>query len=99
MEYGVEITTEACMILDGYLKNKSRDLKDNFRKLKQWAIHIAMKNRLSDVRKDIEQITTSIDVRTIEDVISAKKYIASVPPHIRNVDGDVKYLVDKFNIE
>lgn len=97
-EYGVEVVTEACVILDGYLKTKSRDLKDNYKKLKQWAIHIAMKNRLSDVRQDIEQITSSIDVRDIGDVVTARKYINSVPSHIRNVDNDVKYLIDKFNI-
>lgn len=97
-EYGIDVVNEACMLLDGWLKTHPTKLKDNYKKLKQWAIHQVVKKRLSDISSDIVKASTTIDYKSIEDVIQAKKYIASVPSHIRNVDYGVKYLIEKFNI-
>lgn len=97
-EYGIDVVNEACMLLDGWLKTHPTKLKDNYKKLKQWAIHQVVKKRLSDISSDIVKASSTIDYKSIEDVIQAKKYIASVPSHIRNVDYGVKYLIDKFNI-
>lgn len=96
-EYGVEIVTEACVLLDGYLRNTNRDLKDSYKKLKEWAIHQAMKNRINEIRTDIMQ-ATSISYKDIEDKTTALKYIKSVPSHRRNIDSGVKYLIAKFNL-
>lgn len=97
-EYGVDIVTEACILMDGYLRRTLKRPKDTYRKLKDWAIHLAMKNRLNDIRKDIEVISTEIDPDTIEDRETAMKYVANVPSHIRNVDPVVKALTEKFNL-
>jgi hypothetical protein len=98
-EYGVDIVTEACVLLDGYLIQTNRDIKDSYKKLKEWAIHQVTKKRLNDIRRDINIITTEVDYESIEDDITARKYIASVPNHRRNIDPAVKYLVNKFNIK
>lgn len=98
-EYGVEVTTDACVFLDGYLKETGLQVKDYYRKLKQWAIHLVMRDRLSSIRRDIQKITQDIDYKTIEDKDTARKYIISVPDHMRNIDPAVKYLVEKFDIK
>lgn len=97
-EYGVDIVTEACILMDGYLRNTLKRPKDTYKKLKSWAIHLAMKNRLNDIRRDIEVISTEIDPNTIEDRDTAMKYIANVPSHIRNIDPGVRALTEKFNL-
>ena len=97
-EYGVEITTEACVMLDGYLKTTNTNLKDNFKKLKEWAIHLVMKERLSNLRADIMEASNDFNVEQIEDKVTALKYINSVPRYKRNIDKGVKYLVDKFKL-
>ena len=98
-EYGVDVVTEACIMLDGFFKDTNRDVKDSFIKLKQWAIHLVMKRRLANIRKDIVKITNAIEYDDIQDEATARKYIASVPDHMRNIDFGVKYLVEKFNIK
>lgn len=97
-EYGIDVVNEACMLLDGWLKAKNRNVKDSYRKLKSWAIHQVMKKRLNDLTSDIIKASSEVDYTLIEDEVRAKKYIASVPSHLRNVDSGVKYLVDKFNL-
>ena len=96
-EYGIDVVNEACILLDGWLKAKNKDVKDSYHKLKSWAIHQVMKKRLSDLASDIVIASTEVDYTLIEDELRAKKYINSVPSHIRNVDLGVKYLVAKFN--
>lgn len=98
-EYGADVVNDACILLDGYLRERLTKPKDCYRKLKDWAIHLVMKERLRDIRRDITVIKNEIDYKTIEDKATAIKYIASVPSHIRNIDPATKYLVEKFNIE
>ena len=98
-EYGIDVVVEACVLLDGYLKESNRDIKDSYTKLKQWAIHQVTKRRLNDIRRDINIITSEMDYESIEDEVTARKYIASVPSHRRNVEPSVRYLVDKFNLK
>ena len=97
-EYGVEVVTEACVLLDGYLRTNNSNLKDSYKKLKEWAIHQAMKNRLNSLRSSIVQATTDIDYMDIKDSATALKYINSVPQHRRNIDSKVKYLITKFGL-
>lgn len=97
-EYGVDIVNEACVLLDGWFKEYNRDIKDNFKKLKQWAVHQVMKKRLRDVMADVVRITSHYDYKEIEDIAVARRYIANVPSHLRNLDYGVKYLVEKFKL-
>jgi hypothetical protein len=97
-EYGVEIVTEACVLLDGYLKEKNRNLKDSYKKLKEWAIHLVLKDRMSSLRTDIMVASTNLDYTKINDKVQALKYINSVPEHRRNIDNGVKYLIEKFKL-
>lgn len=98
-EYGSDVVNEACILLDGYLKQRLKKPKDCYKKLKDWAIHLVLKDRLVNVRKDLSVINREVDYKTIEDKPTALKYIASVPSHIRNIDPGVKYLVEKFEIK
>lgn len=97
-EYGADIVTEACILLDGYLRGRVKRPKDCYKKLKEWAIHLVMKDRLSDVRKDLSVIKTEVDYKAIEDKQTALRYIATVPSHIRNIEPGVKYLTEKFKL-
>lgn len=98
-EYGADVVSEACIMLDGYLRNRLTRPKDCYKKLKDWAIHLVMKERLRDIRRDINNINREIDYKAIEDKTTALRYIASVPSHVRNINPAVKYLVEKFNID
>lgn len=97
-EYGIEIVTESCVLLDGYLKTTNRPLKDNFKKLKEWAISLSMKRRLNDLRTSIVMAGNTFDYKTIEDKKDALSYINSIPEYKRNIDKGVKYLVEKFEL-
>lgn len=98
-EYGIEIVTESCMLLDGYLKTTNRSLKDNFKKLKGWAISLSMKRRLNNMRNSMLMSKNSLDYKAIEEKKDALSYINSVPDYRRNIDKGVKYLVEKFELD
>lgn len=96
--YGAEIVSNACVILDKYIQNLGHSLKDPYSKLKEWAINLAMKEKLSDYTSTITQAITDVDYHIIEDKSMALKYIFGVPSYLRNVDEGVIYLKKKFNI-
>lgn len=97
-EYGAEVVTNACVILDKYIQTSGVVLKQPYKKLKEWAINLAMREKLSDYTSTITQAITSMDYRVIEDKDMAIKYIAGTPIHMRNIDEGCKYLKEKFNL-
>lgn len=96
--YGHDVMTDAIILLDGYIKRSGKHPRDIYNKLKNWAIHQAMKQRINEIQEDIISIATEVDHTKITDLKTALKFIANVPSHLRNVDPSVKYLVDKFGI-
>lgn len=97
-EYGVEVVTRGAVILDGYLKPTGRTLKDNYKKLKEWAISLAMKERINKQRTAIIMAGKSFDINSIEDRSTALKYIDSIPEYRRNIDKNVQTLIEKFEL-
>lgn len=97
-EYGLEVVSNACVILDKYIQNLGRPLKNPYKKLREWAINLSMKERLSEYTSTITQAITSVNYEQIEDINMARQYIAGVPSHLRTLDEGCKYLKEKFNI-
>lgn len=97
-EYGVEVVTNACVILDKYLRDLGRPLKDPYQKLKQWAVNLAMKERLSEYTSEITKQVTNMDYKLIDNETTARQYIAGIPFYLRTVDEGCKYLTERFNL-
>lgn len=97
-EYGAEVVTNACVILDKFIQNLGRPLKNPYKKLKEWAINLSMKDKLSEYTSTITQAITAVDYKTIEDEAMARQYIAGTPVYLRSVDEGCKYLMEKFNL-
>lgn len=98
-EYGVELVTRGAVILDGKIKRRGKPLKDNYRALKEWAIHQAMKERINKQRTAIIQAGQQFDIESITDRTMALKYIDTIPEYYRNIDKGVQMLIEKFNLQ
>lgn len=96
--YDAEIVSNACVILDKYIQVSGKKLKHPYKRLKEWAINLAMKERLSDYTSTICQAVTNIDYHDIDTKENARKYIQGTPMYLRNIDEGCKYLKEKFNI-
>lgn len=97
-EYGAEVVTNACVILDKYIETTGKKPKRVDMKLKDWAIKLAMQDRLSNYTSTICQAITQIDYHDIDTVENARKYIQGTPSYLRNIDEGCKYLKEKFNL-
>lgn len=97
-EYGAEVVTTACVILDKYIEQTNKPINNPHKKLKEWAINLAMKEKLSDYTSTICQAITNIDYHDIDTIENARKYIQGTPVYLRNIDEGCKYLKEKFNL-
>ena len=97
-EYGAEVVTNACVILDKYIQTSGKNIKQPYKKLKEWAINLAMRDKLSDYNSTICQAITNIDYHDIDTIENARKYIQGTPVYLRNIDEGCKYLKEKFNL-
>lgn len=97
-EYGHEVIADACVILDKYIETSGRNIKSPYKKLKEWAVNLAMKERISQYNSTICQAITAIDYHDIDNRENALKYIQGTPFYMRNVDAGCKYLKEKFNL-
>lgn len=98
-EYGFEITSNACVLLDKLIAKTGRTFKNPYKKLKEWGINLAMKERISEYTDNIIRAATQVDYKIIEDRQKAIQYIMGTPYYLRSVDEGCKYLRDKFNIQ
>ena len=97
-EYGAEVVSNACVILDKYIQTSGKNIKQPYKKLKEWAINLAMKEKLSDYSSTICQAITAIDYHDIDNIENARKYIQGTPVYLRNIDEGCKYLKERFNL-
>ena len=97
-EYGAEIVSNACVILDKYIQSSGKNIKQPYKKLKEWAINLAMREKLSDYNSTICQAITAIDYHDIDNIDNARKYIQGTPVYMRNIDEGCKYLKERFNL-
>lgn len=97
-EYGAEVVTNACVILDKYIETSGKPLQRPDKKLKEWAINLAMKEKLSDHLADMTKVITNIDYRDIDTIELARSYIKGIPIYLRTVDEGCIYLKEKFNL-
>lgn len=97
-EYGAEVVSNACVILDKYIQSSGKNIKQPYKKLKEWAINLAMREKLSDYNSTICQAITAIDYQDIDTIENARKYIQGTPVYMRNIDEGCKYLKGKFNL-
>lgn len=97
-EYDIDIVTEACVELDLYLKTSGKKINNVYAKLKNWAIHIALKKKYCTIHNDIMKSSKEFNVEMIDNKNDAIKYIASVPTHMRNLNKEVRFLVEKFGL-
>lgn len=97
-EYGAEVVTNACVILDKYIETSGKTLQRPDKKLKEWAINLAMKEKLSDHLADMTKVITNIDYRDIDTIELARSYIKGIPVYLRTVDEGCIYLKEKFNL-
>jgi hypothetical protein len=98
-KYGNDIIADACVILDTYMIKTGKQYKDVARKLEDWAIHLAMKDKLSNYTNELANKILDVNYSLIEDKDLAIKYIKATPDYMRNLDKGCKYLAEKFNIE
>lgn len=97
--YNPEIVNEACILLDKHIHNSGKTYSNPYKKLKEWGINLALKERLSDYTDKIIKATREVDYRIIEDKELALKYIYATPEWKRSIDEGCIYLRNKFNIE
>ena len=97
-EYGAEVVSNACVILDKYIETSGKTLQRPDKKLKEWAINLAMKEKLSDHLADMTKVITNIDYRDIDTIELARSYIKGIPVYLRTVDEGCIYLKEKFNL-
>lgn len=97
-EYGAEVVSNACVILDKYIQSSGKNIKQPYKKLKEWAINLAMREKLSDYNSIICQAITAIDYHDIDTIDNARKYIQGTPVYMRNIDEGCKYLKERFNL-
>ena len=57
-EYGFEITSNACVLLDKLIAKTGRTFKNPYKKLKEWGINLAMKERISEYTDNIIRAAT-----------------------------------------
>lgn len=98
-QFEPEIINDACIILDNHIATTGHYYKNPYTKLKQWAISIALKDRLSNHSANILQATRKIDYHIIDEKELAYKYYYATPEWRRSIDEGCIYLKDKFNIQ
>lgn len=97
--YSAEVVSNACVILDKYIQTSGKNFKHPYKKLKEWAINLAMKEKLSDYNSTICQAVTAIDYHDIDTKENARRYIQGTPFYLRNIDEGCKYLKEKFDLQ
>lgn len=97
-EYGAEVVSNACVILDKYIQTSGKQVLKPYQKLKDWAINLAMKEKLSDYTSTITQAVKNVDYKLIEDKATAIQYIKGIPIYLRNIDEGCNYLKEKFKL-
>lgn len=98
-QFPPEVINDACIILDKHIAETGHYYSNPYMKLKQWAISLALKERLSDYASSIVLSTREIDYRIIDNKELAMKYYYATPEWKREIDEACIYLNNKFNIK
>lgn len=97
-EYDHDVVIDSCVILDKLIGVQGRTYKDIPRKLEELCKQLSLRERLIETLDASARELRKIDVKAIDDMVLAKKYIYSTPSYLRNVDKGCKYLSEKFGI-
>lgn len=99
-EYGLDFTTQCCMALDDFIRDKGYVPYGNpVRAIKKvLSINLSKSLNKEKAYEDIP-IYEEIKYEDISTEEEAKRYILSIPSHKRNINKEVIELVERFNIE
>jgi len=102
--YGAEAVTNACIMLDSYIKdniiNKKQPSQFTInRLLKEYTQRCKTISDTKDYLAEATRKANQVDYKLIDDETLARQYIASIPFYMRAVNEGCKYLYEKFNIK
>ena len=95
-EYGVNVVTDSCVVLDKLISLNGRTYKDVKKKLRELCDNFSMRDKLVEDYSYTSQRVRSVNYKAIENIEDARSYIINTPFYMRNVEQGVLYLQEKF---
>lgn len=95
-EYGVNVVSDGCVVLDKLISLNGRTYKDVKKKLRELCDNFSMRDRLVEDYSYTSQRVRTVNYKAIDKVEDARSYIINIPFYLRNVDQGVLYLQEKF---
>ena len=100
-KFGVDLTSKCCLALDNFIRNKGfMPYKNGYDSITKIIALNVMKKELDKNKqtKEVVIYNNDIDINTITSASDARKFIKSIPSHLRNIDNRVEILVNKFDL-
>lgn len=96
--FGVEVVTDATVILDKYIRRTGKKYKSYYQRLKELCTRLSKQEKIKEELDDLIRQARQIHFSMIEDKQLAVAYIKSVPEYLQNIDEGCKYLKEKFEL-
>lgn len=101
-KFGVDITSKCCLALDNFIrKNEFMPYKNAYESINRIIALNVMRDEI-DKNKAVNEIVIyndDIDYNSISTPEDARKFIKTIPTHLRNIDSRVETLVNKFDLK
>ena len=97
-EYGLDLTTQCCVALDDFIRDKGYvPYGRPYNAIKRVIALNIMRDKEPPAYEDT-QIFEPIPYEEVDTLDKAKKYIMSIPKYKRNITKEVIELIERFNI-
>lgn len=100
-KFGVDLTSKCCLALDNFIrKNGYMPYKNGYDSITKLIALNVMKKEI-DKDKELQNMVVfnnEIDINEIQNATEARKFIKTIPTHLRNIDTRVEMLVNKFDL-
>lgn len=97
-EYGLDLTTQCCVALDDFIRDKGYVPHGRPLTAIKKVISLNLKNDKEEPAYTDTRIFEEINYEDIDTEEKAKKYIMSIPKYKRNITKEVIELIERFNI-
>lgn len=100
-KFGSEAVTNACIILDNYIKDnpdKQPSQAQINKRIKEYTVRCSGVIETKDYLEEAIKKSNQLDYKLIDDEAIARQYIASIPFYMRSINEGCKYLTEKFNL-